>query len=256
MAPEAEGGTARPAGAEVKDKLIWTLVRPAGITTKDFQDYVLNDLAKATADLVKDTTAVFITLQEPNVFSGAIVTVGGEDRRVDAVLQILSSGSYVATDPVNAVLSANCGHVQGWRVHQTVIFDESAPVSPGSQMPFKQLLWVNQRIDGTTPEFYDRNWYIHAGHLDGQEAESEDSLRVHEERQTRERPKGKWYIQNRVQEPITPTAWVVSGISDYLSEGFMPSGPGERYDPKQGQGEESFDKWPPRLFQGHTYRVH
>jgi hypothetical protein len=36
----------------------------------------------------------------------------------------------------------------------------------------------------------------------------------------------------------------------------MPTGPGERYDPKQGLGEESFDKWPPLLVQGHTYRVH
>src|SRR5579863_4541738 len=102
MVPEGAGGTAQPARDEVHDKLAWTLVRPAGVGLKEFQDYVLNDLAKATAGLVKDTTAVFVTLQEPNVFSGAIVTVGGDSRRVDAVLQVLSSSSYVATDPVNA----------------------------------------------------------------------------------------------------------------------------------------------------------
>ncbi len=125
-------------------------------------------------------------------------------------------------------------------------------VSPGTKIPHTQMLWINQRLDGKTPEFYSRNWYIHAGHLDGLEAESDDSRRVHKERG--EEGKGRWYIQNRVLEPITPTAWVVNGFSDYLADGFIP-GPGERYDPKAGLGEESFDKWPPRLVQGHTYRV-
>jgi hypothetical protein len=46
----------------------------------------------------------------------------------------------------------------------------------------------------------------------------------------------------------------VNGISDYLANGFFP-GPGERYDPKAGMGDERFDKWPPRLFQGVPYRV-
>ena len=156
---------------------------------------------------------------------------------------------------MNTVLGANCGHVQGWRVHQTPIFDESVPHSPG-QEPLKQLLWINERLDGTTPEFYNRNWYIHAGHLDGQEAESDDSRRRHEQRRAEgERTSGRWYIQNRVLEPITPTAWVVNGVSDFVADQFMPAGPGERYDPKQGMGEESFDKWPPRLFQGYIHRV-
>ncbi len=249
---ETERSTAQPAPIYVRDKLAWTLVRPPQVGITEFQEYVLTDLAKAAGILVSDTTAVFVAVQDPNAFSGAIVKVGADDRRVDAVLQITSSGWYVPTDPVNAVLAANCGHVQGWRVHQTPIFDESAPVPPGSQLPHKQLLWINERLDGTTPEFYDRNWYIHAGHLDGREAESEESRRIHTQRG--ERTKGLWYIQNRVLEPITATAWVVNGISDYLSDEFMP-GPGERYNPKLGMGEESFDKWPPRLFQGYTYRV-
>ncbi len=252
VAAQGEGPTAQPASTQVRDKLAWTLVRPTRARMVEFQEYVLSDLAKAAGHLVPGTTAVFVAVQDPNEFSGAIVRVGAEDRRVDAVLQITSSGSYVPTDPVNTVLSANCGHVQGWRTHQTPIFDESAPVRPGTQVPHKQLLWINQRLDGTTPDFYDRNWYIHAGHLDGREAESEESRKVHEQRG--QQTKGLWYIQNRVLEPITPTAWVVNGISDYLSDAFMP-GPGERYDPKLGMGEESFDKWPPRLFQGYTYRV-
>ncbi len=248
----SERPTAQPPRAQVRDKLVWTLVRPPEAGTKEFQEYVLSDLAKAAGSLVPATTAVFVAAQDPHVFSGALVKVGAADRRVDAVLQIMSSEAYVPTDPVNAVLGANCGHVQGWRVHQTPIFDESDPVAPGTQLPHKQLLWINERLDGTTPEFYDRNWYIHAGHLDGREADSDESRRIHKERG--ERTKGQWYIQNRVLEPITPTAWVVNGISDYLSDAFMP-GPGERYDPKLGLGEESFDKWPPRLFQGYTHRV-
>ena len=251
MAPSS-GGTAQPAPAQVKDKFVWTLVRPIRAGMTEFREYVLHDLAEAAGRLVPGTTAVFVAVQDPNEFSGALVKVGADDRRVDAVLQITSSDSYVPTEPVNAVLTANCGHAQGWRVHQTPIFDESALVPPGAQVPHKQLLWINQRLDGTTPEFYDRNWYIHAGHLDGAEAESEDSRRVHDQRG--ERTKGHWYIQNRVLEPITPTAWVVNGISDYLSDAFLP-GPGERYDPKLGMGEASFDKWPPRLFQGYTHRV-
>jgi hypothetical protein len=234
------------------DKCMWTLVRAEGVRLPEFQRSVLEDLAGAAGNLLPGATSVMVTFQEPNAFSGATVRLGEADRRIDAVLQITSSKSYGATDTVNSVLSGNCGHVQGWRVHPTTIFDESAPVPPGTQIPHPQMLWINQRIDGTTPEFYNRNWYIHAGHLDGEEAESEDSRRVHEQRG--EQGKGRWYIQNRVLEPITPTGWVVNGISDYLADAFLP-GPGERYDPKAGLGEESFDRWPPRLVQGHTFRV-
>ena len=78
---------------------MWTLVRPESAGVAEFQRYVLEDLAVAAGGLVADATSVRVTLQEPNAFSGAIVNVGGNDRRVDAVLQITSSGSYVATDP-------------------------------------------------------------------------------------------------------------------------------------------------------------
>ncbi len=57
-------------------------------------------------------------------------------------------------------------------------------------MPLKQMLWINQRLDGTTPEFYNRNWYIHAGHLDGQEAESEESRANRQRMESREAARG------------------------------------------------------------------
>ena len=168
------------------------------------------------------------------------------------MLQITSSGSYVATDPINSVLSGTCDHVQDWLIHPTTMFDASTPAPRRTPMPYKHTLWLNQRLDGTTPEFYNRNWYLHAGHLDGREAENEQSRaeRAREE----ERHAGKWYVQNRVIEPITATAWVVNGFADLLLDGFIP-GPGERYIPKDGRGEESFDRWPPRVVQGSTYRV-
>ena len=196
-----------------------------------------------------------MTLQEPNAFSGAIVNVGGNDHRVDAVLQITSSGSYVATDPVNSVLSGNCGHVQGWRVHESTMFDSSTPVPLGEAVPFKQMLWINQRMDGKTPEFYNRNWYIHAGHTDGKPEESDASRRRHEERHEQgEVTTDRWYIQNRVLEPITPTAWVINGFADLTFPSLIPI-VGERYDPKAGFSEEHFDRWPPRVIQGAAYRV-
>ena len=134
------------------------LVRPDEAGIAEFQQYVLDDLAEAAGRLVPGVNSVRVTLQERNVFCGGIVNVGGTDRRVDAVLQITSADSYVATDPVISVLSGNCGHVQGWRVDPTTIHDTSIAQPLGKPMPLKQMLWINQRLDGTTPEFYNRNW--------------------------------------------------------------------------------------------------
>ncbi len=251
FAPDAGGG-GHASPAEVGDKFMWTLVRPDGTGIAEFQQYVLEDLAMAAGGLVAGTTNVRVTLQEPNAFCGAIVNIGGADRRVDAVLQIISSGSYVATDAVNSVLSGNCGHAQGWRVHPTTMDDASPSVPLGTPASSKQWIWINQRLDGITPEFYDRNWYIHGGHPDGQEAETEAS-RANRARQE-EISKDRWYIQNRVLEPITPTAWVVNGFADLTGPAFLP-GPGERYNPQAGFSEEHFDRWPPRLIQGSAYRL-
>ena len=167
------GGHASP--AVVGDKLVWTLVRPEGTGLTDFQQYVVEELAEAVGALVPGTTQVRLTLQERHAFCGALVRMGDTDRRVDAVVQVISANPYVPTDPVNAVLTANCGHVQGWRVKPTTMDDASPGVALGKPSPFVQSLWMNQRIDGVTPEFYSRNWYIHGGHPDGREAETDES---------------------------------------------------------------------------------
>ncbi len=247
-----EGAVVSAAPDVVGDKFMWTLVGPPGTGIPEFQAYVLEELAIAAGELVHGVNSVRVTLQARNAFCGGLVEVGGAERRVDVVLQITSEDSYVATDPVNSVLAGNAGHAQGWRVHPTTIHDSSEDVPLGTPMPFVQTLWINQRMDGKSPEFYSRNWYIHGGHVDGQEAETDESRVVRA--QMEEREPGRWYIQNRVLEPITPTAWVVNGFADFLWPGFFP-GPGERYNPENAMGEESFDRWPPRMVQGHTYRV-
>jgi hypothetical protein len=244
------GGHASPAA--VGDKLVWTLVRPVGTGFADFQQYVLEDLAKAAGGLVVGTTQVRVTLQERHAFSEALVKIGDTDHRVDAVVQVISGDSYVATDQVNAALAADCGHVQGWRVRPTTMDDASPEVALGNPSPFVQALWMNQRIDGITPESYSRNWYIHGGHPDGQEGETDESRANRREMEARGMQ--RWYIQNRVLEPITPTAWVIHGFADLTYPSLIPI-VGERYDPKAGFSEEHFDRWPPRVIQGAAYRV-
>lgn len=244
------GGHASP--AEVGDKLVWTLVRADGTGFDEFQQYVLEELAEAAGALVAGTTQVRVTLQARHAFSGALVRIGETDRRVDAVVQIISADEYVATDPVNTVLTANCGHVQGWRVQPTTMDDASPEVPLGKPSPQVQTLWMNQRIDGITPEFYSSNWYIHAGHPDGQAPATDESRANRKEMEARGME--RWYIQNRVLEPITPTAWVINGFADLTFPAPLPA-VGERYDPKAGFDEEHFDRWPPRVIQGAAYRL-
>ncbi|MEQ1882498.1 MAG: hypothetical protein ABL878_16190, partial [Burkholderiales bacterium] len=150
------------------------------------------------------------------------------------------------------VLSGNSGHVQGWRIHQTPIYDWSEPVPLGQPYALPQYICMVERIDGTTAEHFNRNWYMHGGRRDGQEAESEDSRAVHAE--WAKNHKGLRYLQNRVIEAVTPTSWVVNGYTELLEYEHWRSA-GERYDAKAGMGEEHFMKWPPRLLQGPGYRV-
>lgn len=99
-----------------------------------------------------------------------------------------------------------CGHVQGWRA---AMYDAPERSVIGIRSVLPQTHVFVQRLDGTTPEHFDRNWFIHGGHGDGREAETDASR---EERRREEETKpGQRYIQNRILEPITPTAWVVHG---------------------------------------------
>ncbi|HEY3672513.1 MAG TPA: hypothetical protein VGN51_16375 [Acidimicrobiia bacterium] len=233
------------------DKLTWTLTGGTDVDVREFQRFVLDEVAPGAGTRVPSSTDVRVTLHEPDAYSGAFIDPGDGERAVGAVLEIITADSYVAIDDVNEYLGAHCGHVQGWRVRSNLIYDASTPVAPGEPSAFPNIFCFVERLDGTTPEHFDRNWSIHAGHLDGLEAESEQS-RAERQREEESQP-GQLYRQNRVLEPITPTAWVVHGYTQLQFGFLLPSVGDEPY--ARVRGEEEFDRWPPRIVQGHEYRV-
>ncbi|HEX4431668.1 MAG TPA: hypothetical protein VHZ96_20530 [Frankiaceae bacterium] len=207
----------------------------------------VGDMAKA---LVPSAVSLHVTIQDQNAFSGAAVEAGGAVRRVDAVIELTTTESFVPLDEFTAQLGTLADHVQGWRVAPTLIYDSTAPRLLGEPSPSPSILVFVERLDGTSPEHFTRNWYIHAGHLDGQEAESEES-RAERRREEAEGP--RLYRQNRVVEPITPTAWLIHGYTQ-LQMGFsIPEMPIEPY--ARVRGEADFDRWPSRILQGPEYRV-
>jgi hypothetical protein len=245
----AAAAPSREAAAKSRTgKCSWTLAAPPGGDRKQFQDFILRELARTAGQKIPGASMVTVTLQTLGAY-GATVFVGDREQPVDAVLEI-TAAPYAPVKEVNAYLLANCGHVQGWRVHPTLIRDSSKPVPLGAPSALPQGLIYLQRLDGTTPEHFDRNWYMHAGHLDGQEAESAQS-RAYSEQRSKSHP-GIRYIQNRMLEPITPVQWVVNGYTELTIEGAIP-GPTPRYE--RHNGEEIFEEWPPRTIQGHEYRL-
>jgi hypothetical protein len=223
------------------DKYAWTLVRPPS----------LDDLVAAIAELVPSACEARVTVQAEEAVLNAVVPVGGEEVAVDAVLELASDVECAPLDPFVAFLEERCAHVQGWRVRPTLIFDATQPLAVGGMSQFPNVLVFVQRLDGTTPEHFTKNWYKHAGHADGQEADS-DTSRAERAREQAESP-GGLYRQNRVLEPVTPTAWVVHGYTQ-LQLGFLvPEVPAEPYE--RTRGEEAFDRWPPRMVQGFEHRI-
>lgn len=234
-AESGENATPPCAPAAEANKCGWTLVRPQGTVQKDFQQSVLHELAGACGALMGEPTGITVTLQEAGVFSSANVRLGSEDRPVDALLEIETSRPYGAVSKINEYLLAHCDHVQGWRVRSTLIFDASVPAAIGGRSSSPIIAAFIRRLDGTTPEHFDRNWLMHA-----QQAKREGG-EAH----------GR-YAQNRVVEPITPTAWVVNGYSQLSIQNFIP-GVGARAAARPD--EDRFDEWPPRILQGYAYRV-
>jgi hypothetical protein len=226
---------AAPPHASEANECSWTLVRPQGVVQKDFQQFVLHELAGAVGSLVGEPTSITVTLQEAGVFSSANVRIGNGDRPVDAVLEIGTSRSYGAVSKINEYLLAHCDHVQGWRVKSTLIYDASTAVAVGARSSLPVIVAFIRRLDGTSPEDFERNWYQHA------EQAKREGGGAH----------GR-YAQHRVVEPITPTAWVANGYSQLSIQAFIP-GVGARAASRRA--EDIFDEWPPRIVQGYSYRV-
>jgi hypothetical protein len=233
------------------DKICWTLAGPAGTGPDEFARDVLDELPAQVAERLPGAASVFVTLQKADEFSGAVVPVDGDERSVDALLEVEVADLYAPLDPVHDLLRSRCGHVQGWRVHPTLIYDASVPEPLGQPSSMPAVVAFVERVDGVTPGFFHRNWYIHAGHSDGREAESAASRA---ERAREEATPGIRYVQNRVIEPVTPTAWLIHGYTQLFFPMFMPSIEGqEPYE--RVRGEEAFDRWPTRILQGHEYRI-
>jgi hypothetical protein len=225
----------------VMDKYAWTLVRPPS----------LDDLVAAIGELAPSASDARVTIQAEDAVLNAIVPVDGEEAPVDAVLELTTDVESPPLDPFLAFLDERCAHVQGWRVRSTLIFDATEPLAVGGTSKIPNVLVFVQRLDGTTPEHFTENWYRHAGHADGQEAES-DASRAERAREEAESP-GGLYRQNRVLEPVTPTAWIVHGYTQ-LQLGFLvPEVPAEPYE--RTRGEDAFDRWPPRMVQGFEHRI-
>ena len=228
------------------DKYAWTLVRNGGAQER----WALDELGDAVGDLIPGVTDARVTLQAPAALLNATAPVGGVEQPIDAVLEITTMDECPPLDPWHEFLGGCCAHVQGWRVKPTVIFDATGALERGEQSDTPNVLVFVQRLDGTTPGHFDTNWYKHAGHADGNEAESEHSR---EERTREEAEHGGLYRQNRVLEAVTPTAWVVHGYTQLQLGMLIPVVPAEPYE--RTRGEEAFDRWPPRMVQGPQHRI-
>jgi hypothetical protein len=235
LGAEAIEEKAAPACAPGVDKCSWTLTKPKAVARKEFQQFILHELAPACGKLVPEPSEIKIILQESGAFSNASVKMADGEKPIDAVLEIATSCSYSALSGVNAYLSSHCDYVQGWRIRSDLIYDGSTAAPLGARSALPSVLAFIRRLDGTTPEHFERNWSLHA----------EQAKREGGGAQGR-------YEQNRVVEAITPTAWVVNGYSQLYMRNFIPSIGLRAPAPK---GEDSFAEWPPLIVQGYAYRV-
>jgi hypothetical protein len=250
--PEGVRSGAAPVGpnSEAVDKCVWTLTCDSAGDGDELQKRLLTELGDVATTLVRSTVSLHVTMQDQTAFSSALVEVGGAVRPVVAAIELTTSEGFVRLDEFTAYLRTLAEQVQGWRVKPTLIYDSTEPRPLGEPSPSPSILVFVERLDGTTPEHFTRNWYIHAGHPDGEEAESDESRA---ERRREEVVGPRLYRQNRVSEPITATAWLIHGYTQ-LQMGFsVPEMPVEPYE--RVRGEADFDKWPSRILQGPEYRV-
>jgi hypothetical protein len=241
VAAAAESGenatAAAPSGAAEPNKSSWTLVRPQGAAPKDFQQFVLHELAGALPGLVGGPATTTVTLQEAGAFSSASVRLGNADRPVDALLEIEMPRAYGPVSKLSEYLLAHCDHVQGWWVKTSLLYDTGTPAAIGARSSAPAIVGFVKRLDGTTPEHFARTWLTHAA-TEHAAREAKGTLGP--------------YAQNRVVEPITPTAWVANGYAELSAEKLIP-GVGARA--TSGRDEDNFQEWPPRILQGYTYRI-
>jgi hypothetical protein len=234
------------------DKTAWTLARAVGVDDDELRDTVLLQLPASIGELVPAVESLTVTMQQPDEYCGALVPVAAQERPADVLVEVTTCEHHVALDPLREWLGQRFAHVQGWRVKPTVIWDASTVPPLGQPSEQAAIVCFVERLDGTTPEHFDHNWFVHAGHADGQEPAS--TVSIAERTREEEAMPGGRYVQNRVVEPVTPTAWLVHGYTQLFFPMHLP--PVEGTDPySRVRGEEPFDRWPPRILQGHEYRL-
>ena len=231
------------------DKYTWTVA--GGFETGSWTPEQFGRFAATVKKLLPSAKAAYVTVQEPGLLASPADEGGGGGALVDAVIEVETSEHWPPLDDFHAHLRGAWAHVQGWQVKPALIYDSTRPRPLGEPSVSPSILIFVERLDGTTPEHFHRNWYIHAGHLDGEEAETEESLA--ERRREEAADADRIYRQNRVVEAITPTTWLTHGYTQ-LQMGFtvteLPVDPYPRV-----RGEADFDRWPPRIVQGFEYRV-
>jgi hypothetical protein len=233
------------------DKHVWTVIGDAGLDASELTDRLLEELPTAMRELVPSTTQAHVTIQQADEFSQSLVDCNDASRPVDAAIELESTEECPPLDGFHAYLKEKWIHVQGWRVKPTLIYDSTE--LRGLQEPSRSpsvLIFV-ERLDGTTKDHFDRNWYIHAGHSDGCEAESAASLA--ERHREEAEASNRLYRQNRVVEPVTASAWHIDGYTQLQLGFFLPEIGDDPY--PRVRGEEAFDRWPPRILQGFEYRI-
>lgn len=233
------------------NKISWTLARNESEGADEFRARLLAQLAPEVGQRLRGLKSLALTVQNADEFSGALVPVGAASRPADVLVEAVVDDLYVPLDPLHELLEQQVGHFQGWRIRSTVIFDASQPAELGQPSDASAVIAFVERLDGVTPAHFDHNWFVHAGHSDGLEAESPESIA---ERKREEQVAGGRYLQNRVVEAVTPTAWLIHGYTQLFFPMFMP--PLDEVAPyERVRGEEPFDRWPPRILQGREYRV-
>ena len=233
-------------------KCTWLLLRPTDVDAETFAD-VVRDVGKAARDLIATANEIHVTPQEPGQIGSTVDLADGE-HTIDAVIEVTTAESYVPLDPFTEELRRVSGYVAGWRSHPTLIYDVRTQPATGEPFELPSVFVFVERLDGTTPEFFSRNWYVHAGHTDGEEAENDDARA---RRAERERTPGGYYMQHRFLEPIAATPWVAHGYTKLAMPAFVPAeglAPGVR-EQRRHPGEEPFDRWPARIVQGRTYAL-
>lgn len=156
------------------EKYAWTVTSILGEGQGHVGSRLVEELGRVAASTVRGAREAYLIVQDSDAYSGGLIDTQAGQRYVDAVVEVITDQDDIRLDPFQTYLQG-MGHIQGWKVKPTVIYDARSPRAIGEASSSPAVLVFVQRLDGTSWEHFSRNWCIHAGHLDGEEAETEQS---------------------------------------------------------------------------------